>query len=61
MLSKIKLNRGKGFLGAAKETDRAPYRETRRKSECRSFGKESSFITPENPEDIKKCHKGIKR
>lgn len=62
MLSKIKLKPfDKGFIGRAKSSDRAPYRQIRRKSENRSFGKDSYFITPEKPEDIKKCPKGMKR
>lgn len=62
MLSKIKLEPfDKGFIGRAKSSDRAPYRQMRRKPENRSFGKDSYFITPEKPEDIEKCPNGMKR
>ena len=62
VLSKIKIKPfNKGFIGEGKNSDRAPYREKKRKSENKSYGKESSFITPDNPADIEKCQKGIKR
>lgn len=62
MLPKVKIPKSTGgFLGAAKTSDRAPYRQIRRKPEWYSFGKNSHFITPDNEEDIKKCPKGIKR
>ena len=62
MLSKIKIKPfDRGFIGAAKESDRAPYRQIKRKPSNRSWGKDSFFITPENPADIKKCPKGMKR
>lgn len=62
MLSKIKIGPfDKGFIGAAKNTNRAPYREKMRKAENRSWGKESHFITPEKFSDFQKCNKGIKR
>lgn len=46
MLPKIKIPKSTGgFLGAAKASDRAPYRQIERKPEMYSFGKKSHFIT----------------
>lgn len=62
MLPKVKIRPfDRGFIGVAKNTDKAPYREKARKAENRSWGKESNFITPEKREDIERCNKGIKR
>ena len=61
MLPKLEVKIPKGFLGAAKKSDRAPYREIDRKPEMYSFGKDSLFITPDSEEEKKKCPKGIKR
>ena len=61
MLSKIKVKPSKGFLGAARTSVNAPYRQKQRCAELRSFGKESFFITPQNLEDIEKCPRGMKR
>lgn len=61
MLSKIKIKSSKGFLGAAKTTEFAPYRQKRRSAELRSFGEDSLFITPQRAEDIDKCARGMKR
>jgi len=61
MLPKIEVKPSKGFLGAAKSTDKAPYREIDRKPEMYSYGEDSYFITPNSKEERLKCPKGIKR
>ena len=61
MLSKIKVKPSKGFLGAAKTTEYAPYRQKRRSAELRSYGTKSFFITPQSTEEIVKCPRGMKR
>ena len=62
MLSKVKIGPfNKGVIGVARKSNNAPYRHIKRKPENKSFGNESSFITPEYSEDIQKCPRGIKR
>lgn len=51
----------KGFIGAAKKTDKAPYREKDRNPNFYPLGEESNFITPKTEEEKAKCPKGIKR
>lgn len=51
----------KGFLGAAATRNTAPYRQKERNPKFRSFGNNSLFITPKNPQDIQKCKRGMKR
>lgn len=61
MLAKIKLKPSKGFLGAAKTTNKAPYQEIDRTPDMYPYGKDSYFITPSNKEDRKRYADGIKR
>lgn len=61
MINKIDLKRRSGFLGNAKSTTQAPYRQIKRVPEMYSFGENSHFITPENQEEIDKLPKGINR
>lgn len=61
MLTNLEMKPPKGFLGAAKSSTHAPYREVDRRPELCSHGKDSYFITPEKREDIEKCPRGIKR
>lgn len=62
MLPKIKVGPfNKGFVGTAKSTTKAPYREIERSPEGSSYGKDSFFITPSNPEEKKRYPNGIKR
>lgn len=51
----------KGFLGAAKETTKAPYRQEERTPEMFAYGKVSSFITPFSLEKRMQSPAGIKR
>lgn len=61
MLPKIAVKPPKGFLGAAKKSTKAPYREINRKPQMFAYGKDSYFITPSNDSERSKCPIGIKR
>ena len=61
MLKRIKYEIPRGFLGAAKKSTKAPYREIERKPEHFPYGKDSFFITPPTEEERNKYKKGIKR
>ncbi len=61
MLSKIQVKPAKGFLGAAKSSTKAPYRQIEREPQMYSFGDKSHFITPKTKEEIEKLPKGIQR
>lgn len=51
----------KGFLGAAKATNKAPYYQMPRTPDMYPRGKDSLFITPESAEERAKCPRGMKR
>lgn len=61
MLPKIVVKPSKGFLGAAKKSTKAPYREIDRKPEMFAYGESSYFITPSSNSERAKCPDGIKR
>ena len=61
MLIRKSVKPSKGFLGAAKTTTKAPYRQVERTPDMYAYGKDSSFITPESQEARLNSPKGIKR
>lgn len=61
MLIQSKRPKPKGFLGAAKETTKAPYHHEERTPDMFAYGKQSSFITPVSPEKRAQSTAGIKR
>ena len=61
MLTKIKLEPSKGFLGDVETTEQAPYREVDRTPDMQSYGTKSYFNSPVKEEQRKCYPKGIKR
>lgn len=61
MLMRKKCKPKKGFLGAAKTTDKYPYSQTERSSDMYPLGSESNFIIPESYEKRENSPRGIKR
>lgn len=55
------LYNSKGFLGAAKTTNKYPYSQTERSFNMYPLGSESNFIIPESAEKRAKCPRGMKR
>lgn len=58
---KNKHKKGKGFLGAAKSTRKAPYYQLPRTPDMYPMGKDSKFITPESAAERAQSPRGIKR
>lgn len=56
-----KHKKGKGFLGAARTTDKYPYRQIERSADMYPLGSESNFIAPSSPQKRENSPKGIKR
>lgn len=61
MLSRVKVKSSKGFLGAAKSFNKAPYRQVDRTPDMFLYGENSSFITPKSEKERNKSQRGIKR